>query len=134
MRSLPLHPKHGLNPTIAKCFFCGNDRGDLLLLGAAYKGEAPKQMCVDHEPCDTCKGYMEMGIMLISVRDGETGSENPYRTGCISVIKEEAAKKIFNGLGDSRFAYVEDKAWDMVGLPRENINNLEGTANENNKA
>lgn len=63
--------KHGLNPSIAQCFFCGKDKNEILLLGAAYKEEAPMHMCFNHEPCDECKKLMEMGVLLISVRNGE---------------------------------------------------------------
>jgi hypothetical protein len=116
--SIRLHPKHGLNPTIPICFFCGKPRNEVVLLGNAYRDEAPMEMCIDHEPCDECKAMMEMGVMLVSVKDN-TGHENPYRTGNVAVVKVDAAKQIFGeSLGDGRFAFVEDAAWDKLGLPR----------------
>ena len=115
--SLRLHREHGVNPTIPTCYFCGKEKNEVVLLGAAYKEQAPMHMVINKEPCDECKKYMEMGVLLISVRDGEHG-ENPYRTGKISVIKEEAAQKIFKGFS-GRVAFIEDSVWEKIGLPSE---------------
>lgn len=65
MPSIRLHPKFGVNPTLAVCFFCGQQSGDILLLGDAYKGEAPRQKIANYQPCDTCKAQMAAGITLI---------------------------------------------------------------------
>jgi len=80
--------------------------------------------------CITCKGYMKQGICLISVKDGEKG-DNPFRTGCVAVVKDDAVKRIFGGDGEtcaavmkSRVCFVEDTMWDNLGLPRENIGGL----------
>jgi hypothetical protein len=123
--SIRLHSKFGVNPTISVCFICGKDKNEIALLGSAYKEEAPMHMCIDKQPCDECKKMMDMGVLLVSVRNG-TDPENPYRTGNICVVKVEAAQKLFNNLGSSRVAFIEDEAWDKVGLPRENINKKEG--------
>lgn len=75
-------------------------------------------MCINKEPCDQCKKYMKQGILLISIRDN-INKENPYRTGAITVIKEKAAKRIFNvDILKSRAAFIEDSVWDKIGLPR----------------
>jgi hypothetical protein len=97
------------------CYVCGKEKNEVALLGAAYKGEAPMHMILDKEPCDECKGLMAQGVMLISVRDGEHG-ENPYRTGKVVVVKEEAAQKMFTGFY-GRMAFIEDSAWKKIGLP-----------------
>ena len=117
-----LHKKYGLNPTITQCFFCGKDKNEIALLGAAYKNQAPTHAVIDKEPCEKYKKYMEMGIMFVSVKDNTDqenpyNQENPYRTGKIAVIIEQAAKKIFgDSIGKFRFAFVEDKAWKKIGL------------------
>jgi hypothetical protein len=110
-----LSEKYGVNPTIPICFFCGEPKNELILMGK-LKGdvEAPKNICINKEPCDQCKEYMEKGVMLVSVKDN-TDRENPYRTGNIAVITVEAAEKIFGIKG--RFAFIEDSAWLKVGLP-----------------
>ena len=113
--SIRLHSTYGVNPTIPVCFFCGKDKNEVALLGSAYHGKAPMHMVIDKIPCEECKKHMAMGVLLISVKDGESG-DNPYRTGKIAVITEEAAKRIFTGLNGC-IAFVEDSAWTKIGLP-----------------
>lgn len=116
--SIRLHRDHGLNPTITQCFFCGKDKNEIALLGAAYKGEAPMHMCIDKEPCDECKKLMDMGVLLICVKNG-SDRNNPYKTGPISVIKVETAQRIFgSSIGNGRVAFLEEEAWDKLGLPK----------------
>lgn len=73
--------------------------------------------------CDTCEGYMKQGIVLISIRDGDEGKENPYRTGGFAVVKDDAIKRIVNDdkLTDSiirrRMCMIPTAAWNMMGLP-----------------
>jgi len=120
--SIRLHRKHGLAPTIPICFFCGKEKNEVALLGAAWKGEEepPMNMCIDHNPCDECAEYMKQGIILVSVRNG-SDHKDPHRTGGWAVIKEEAFVR-FAGEDhpafQSRFCFIEDHAWDMLGLPR----------------
>ena len=113
MSSIRLHSKHGLNPTVTQCFFCGKDKNEIALLGSSYHGEAPHHMCIDKEPCDECKSYMAQGVMLISVKDGS--QNDPYRTGKIVVMKPKAAERIFKGF-KGRVAFLEDSAWEKLGL------------------
>ena len=118
-----LSEKHGLNPSMLVCFVCGNDTGEIALMGR-LKGdiEAPRRSVLPgSEPCAECREHMKAGIILISVKDG-SDQKNPYRTGGWVVIKEEAAKNIFKDNAESlmkvRMAFVEDSAWDKLGLPR----------------
>jgi len=116
--SIRLHKKYGVNPTIPKCYVCGEDKNELALLGAAYKEEAPIHMCIDKTPCDKCLEYTKQGIIMISVRDGESG-DNPYRTGGWVVVKEDAALRLIpKEKLEKRILFVEDKVWDKIGLPR----------------
>jgi hypothetical protein len=116
-----LSEKHGVNPTIPHCFFCGEAKNEIILAGRLPKDEpAPKNMVWDKNPCDKCEKHMEAGIVLISVRNGEKG-DNPYRTGGWVVMKEEAFRRIFKNCDDAiskRVAFVPDEVWDMIGLPR----------------
>jgi len=78
---------------------------------------------IDMEPCSKCKELMELGILMISTRDGESG-RNPYRSGGWVVVKEQAVKDMLNEgplLDDIlalRWCFLEDNVWDAVGLPR----------------
>ena len=69
---IQLSKKHGVNPAVSMCFFC-NEESNMLILAGRMKNdaEAPSNMVWNMEPCNTCAGYMEQGILLISVRDGE---------------------------------------------------------------
>lgn len=167
--SILLSKKHGVNPAIPVCFFCGEEKNEVILAGKMkYDAEAPKHAVWDKKPCDKCRELMEMGVMLISVKgdyrkhkcecgngwdapvilsketqniSGEASAfcpkcgkkacygspvihedrNNPYRTGNIAVIKVEAAKRIFGeSIGNSRVAFLEDAAWERLGLPKEN--------------
>lgn len=70
--SIRLHHEHGLNPSINVCFYCNKEKNEILLLGAAYRGEAPHKGVWDKMPCDGCQDLMKKGVIFISVRD-------PYR-------------------------------------------------------
>jgi hypothetical protein len=118
--SLRLHPEFGVNPTILQCFLCGEDKNELALLGASYKkGKAPMHMCINKEPCDKCKGYMEQGVIFIGVPDG-ANHDNPDRTGRFCVIKAEAVERMLKDSKDvlkSRVAFIEESTWVALGLP-----------------
>ena len=122
--SIRLSPRHGLNPVIPRCFFCGARKNEVVLPGL-LEGDvgAPRDAVWDHEPCDQCQQYMKDGIILISVRDGESGP-NPYRTGGWCVLKEAAVRKLIqpaslvNAIVEKRVAFVPDRVWELLGLPR----------------
>lgn len=126
MKSIQLSEKFGVNPAIPRCFYCGEDKNLLLLVGALPGDvEAPRGAVWDKEPCDKCRGYMEQGVILISVDESKTADrENPWRTGGWVVIKEEAVRRMISQpeLADSickkRVAFVPDDAWERLGLPR----------------
>ena len=74
------------------------------------------------KPCDECIKHSELGVILIQVDESKTEDHrNPWRTGLITVIKQEAAERIFsrefpNGpMG--RAAFVTTEAWNQIGLP-----------------
>lgn len=128
-KGIRLHPQHGVNPTIPTCWLCGKSKNEVVLLGAAYKEQAPMHMVLDKQPCEECVGWMEQGVIFISVRDGESG-ENPYRTGKWCVIKAEAVERWHDldpGLKaqilKSRVCFIEDTVWKRMGLPTIEIDN-----------
>lgn len=100
-KSIKLSPKHGLNPTIPVCFFCGESKNEVALLGQIgdrRKGEdleAPMKMILDFEPCDECNKKFAQGVLLIEVTTspeyiGMPIAENAYPTGRYVVVKPEA--------------------------------------------
>lgn len=134
MSSIKLSKKYGVNPGIPVCFLCNEPKNEVVLFGHIKKKNAwgaipgtdepaPHNMVLNKEPCDTCRGYMDQGIILISVRDGESG-DNPYRTGGWVVVREEAVERfmepgdLLDRTKEGRVAFLEDKVWDYLGLPR----------------
>lgn len=128
-KNIRISKKHGVNPSMAICFFCNQDKGEIILTGRLPNdAEAPMRACWDMEPCDECKGYMEQGIILISCRDNETDKQNPYRTGGWCVISDEAFSRIFSGdivdkIMKKRVCFIPDEVWDTVGFPRGEVQN-----------
>lgn len=124
--SIRLHPKHGLNPTCCTCFWCGEDTGEVALLGAAYNGQAPMHMVMNYEPCATCKEQFARGITLIETTTRPTNNQpaidgTNYPTGRIAVVTEEAIPKIFNEelaarVLRARKALIDSTAWAKLGL------------------
>lgn len=101
-KNIKLSPKHGLNPCIPVCFFCGKERNEIVLMGRIGDGrknedfEAPMKAILDYEPCDDCKEKFAQGVLLVEVDDypnmpGQRMiAENAYPTGRHVVVKPEA--------------------------------------------
>lgn len=100
------------------CYLC-NEPKDILL----HRQLRPvlQTGVYDKEPCDKCKEYMRQGIILISVKDGESG-DNPYRTGIWVVVREEAVKHMFEGqeilnsVLQRRMSFIEDTVCERLGI------------------
>ncbi len=53
---IKVSPKHGVNPTIPICFWCGEEKGEIALLGKLPgDAEAPRNMVLDYEPSGRTK-------------------------------------------------------------------------------
>jgi len=121
MSYITIHPEKGVNPSVSVCYFCGENKNELFLLGYNKGKEAPREAVFNTEPCDKCKEHMKKGVIFISVRDGEYGTE-PYRTGKFAVVKEEGVRRIVKpkSLAEEaikkRVCFIEDSAWKKIGL------------------
>lgn len=142
---IQLHPKHGLNPTMTNCYFCG-EPSEILLVGIAVNqfkkagvhvskdGRMPHEIgYINTNPCQKCEGYMKQGIMFISIRDGEEKEieqanqekriPNPHRTGKICVITEAGLHQMRLSIPleeqilHARFVFIPDTTWGILGLP-----------------
>jgi hypothetical protein len=92
MTNIRLHKEYGLNPTLPICIICNEEKGDIALLGNAFKGEAPKHMLLDIEPCQKCRDkYLKSGTLLVEVE-----ADRHVPTGSVTVIKDTAFKLVFN--------------------------------------
>lgn len=122
-----LSPKHGLNPTIPICFWCGKEKNEIALMGRigdARKGEdfeAPMQAVFDYEPCDRCREKMSLGFTLIEATTAPNQTTRMqmqpgvYPTGRYAVIREEAARRLFVKTDLSKGkAFVDHELFDLV--------------------
>lgn len=113
-----LSKQFGINPSIDTCFICGKET-NLVLFGTSYKDEngktaqAPMKICTG-DICDNCKQIIEEGgIFFIAVKDGERGN-NPYRTGQITAVKEEAVQRMFPDFPYKKINYIEESAYKQI--------------------
>ena len=67
--------------------------GSILLLGNNRGKEAPHRTCTGNL-CPDCQGAVDKGaVLLIEVRDGEGGKQNPWRTGFMIGVRREAIEE-----------------------------------------
>ena len=121
MRGIRLSKKHGVNPSLAVCWWCNKETGDIILPGRLPGDEeAPRQAVWNYEPCSACGALQCQGITLIEAR--ANGFQNA--TGKWWVITEEAAKRIFAGdmlskVLKVRKAFIDTKAANKICLTQE---------------
>ena len=99
-KSIKLSKKYGVNLTIPVCFFCGNEKNEVALLGhiGDYRQgedfEAPHRMVLDYEPCDCCKEMFSQGVLVIEVSRTPLADNRPaiqngaYPTGRHVVVRK----------------------------------------------
>lgn len=115
--------KHGLNPSLMLCYYCQEPSGVAVMGRLKGDAEAPRQATFDMEPCAKCKEFMKMGVICISVRDGETDALNPYRTGNWCVIRAEALiphikpPELKADIEKRRVCFIMDSDWQQLGFP-----------------
>ena len=119
MSGIRLSEKHGVNPSMGICFYCGEDDGTIALPGRLRgDAEAPRRAVWSMEPCRKCKDWMKQGVMVIEA----TGdADAPCRTGRLWVLKDDAIKRIFNpGMAEQsirrRCAFIDPDAAKLIGL------------------
>lgn len=102
-KNIKFSPKYGLNPTIPICFWCGEEKNEIAMLGELPNDEeAPKHMVLDYEPCDKCKANMKKGIALIGITENKPNDNRPeiikgaYPTGHFAVVKPEAVHQFID--------------------------------------
>lgn len=110
---------------LSDCFFCGESKE--VLLDRRLYNTLPHRAVYNHEPCDKCKELMTQGVMFISVRNGEQPSNNPFRTGKMCVIKDDAVRRmpvspeLLESTLKKRVCFIEDAVWEKLGFPTKDI-------------
>lgn len=116
-KGIEISPKHGLNPTIPVCFWCGKEKNEIALLGRIREKttnrfganvtkrdsdiEAPRKMVLDYEPCDECLKWWDSGVAVLEVQQTPTQPNQPeiqkglYPTGRFVVMTVEGADRVF---------------------------------------
>lgn len=110
--SIKLSPKYGVNPSMIQCFFCGEETGEIALLGRLPKdAEAPKHAVANHEPCKKCKERFSTGFVIFEALPDRT------LTGTYWIMDNEHMRTI---LSDSMFkrgkALVTEEQARTLGL------------------
>ena len=113
-KGIRVSKKHGVNPTIPICAFCGKEKNEIVLLGRLPgDAEAPRTAIVNYEPCDECKAQWAQGVAIIEVSrfpltDGQPPISNgAYPTGRVAVVREEALNGNFKK-GDKALMVTEE--------------------------
>ena len=104
-KGIRVSQKHGVNPSMDICFWCGEVRGVALCGKLKGDAEAPKKMVTSLEPCDKCKELFKKGVHLIEVTDDgshcgnnkafafkDTEGKFHWPTGRYVVMKPEAMR------------------------------------------
>lgn len=127
--SIKLSKKHGVNPTIPVCFFCGEPKNEIALLGKIGGRnedlEAPKHCVLDYEPCEKCAEKMKQGVALIEVSDIQPSDGRPpmkaqgqqlvYPLGRYIVIKSSAWSEMTSReFKDGDKCFVDTETLDML--------------------
>lgn len=138
--SIKLSPKYGVNPTMPICFFCGNTKNEVALLGKIGKGkddfEAPRQCLLDYEPCEECKKKMEGNVTAIGVLNHPMQNGQPpirdglYPSGSYFVMRKGVIKRMFTNMDDKTVEEIEDKG--NVLLEDEVVKQIINMANQVN--
>lgn len=133
--SIKLSEKHGVNPTILICAWCGEQKNEIALLGHIgdkRKGEdleAPRSCVLDYEPCDCCREQWSKGVAILEATTKvpspyrppiqKQGRDNIYPTMRMVVISAEATKRLFGDYIDREFEagqtmLLEDEAFEHI--------------------
>lgn len=114
MGNIKLSPEHGVNPTIPICFWCGEEKNEIAMLGKIDRedSKAPEAVVLNYEPCDKCKELFSKGIHVVGttttpiVKDMFPIMKNEtmelYPTGSMFIAPEEWAKEFLKANGQSQ--------------------------------
>lgn len=117
--------KHGLNPSMDICFFCGEPKGIALFGKMKGDTEAPRHVLLNYEPCDKCKDAMDKGTTILEVVTVDNGNrpiqDGVYPTGRWCVMRSEAAKELFNV--DNKMLLLEQSVYTRLTGGNKGANN-----------
>ena len=126
--NITLSPKHGVNPTIPICAWCGESKNEIALMGRIGGRddlEAPRNCILDYVPCDKCAEQWSAGVAIL---EATTQRPQPYRppmqkdkgvdiypTMRMVVINPESASQIFGQeMSAGQRILLEDTAFEQI--------------------
>lgn len=92
-----LSKQHGVNPSMALCFFCGEAKGLVMLGKLKDDAKAPREGVYDYQPCDKCAENWKKGTPIIRctsspILDCPPIVEGAWPTGAWCVIDNAVAE------------------------------------------
>lgn len=76
-----------------------------------------KVVGIKDEPCDECKESAPGGVFMIECDESKTEDvNNPWRTGRVVALKEEAFKRIFDTVPPKKVCYVPIGVFEKIGI------------------
>ena len=93
-KNIRLSPKHGLNPSLIVCFWCGEATGVALFGRLKGDAEAPRHITGNHEPCEACAARFAQGVTFFEVSADPVPDQPPPLTGRYLVVKESAVGEL----------------------------------------
>ena len=97
-KDIILSPKHGLNPTMFRCYACGGETNVMAVCGKINSAddEMPKYSYRKDVFCDKCSKVMKQGgSIIVEVTKEDREHPDNCRTGRMVGIRKEAAEHIF---------------------------------------
>lgn len=114
MTGIALSKKHGVNPSVTKCFWCGKETGVALfgriprhraekMFGTDFvkhherdpEVEAPRSVVLDMDPCEGCEVWAHSKEVVFFVEAEESGGES-RPTGRFTCVREEAVRRMLD--------------------------------------
>lgn len=92
--SIRLSEKHGVNPSLGICIFCGEAK-DVLLFGRLPDDkEAPRECIHDWEPCAKCSEHMKEGCFFVEARPNMSDKRKSTPTGRVVCIRDAGVNRM----------------------------------------
>lgn len=123
--SIRLSEKHGVNPSLESCFWCGESMGVALLGRLPNDAEAPRHIMTGYDECPKCQEQRALGIKFIEVNTTANFPDQPamadgvYPTGRCVILKEHVLdsiepQELREKIRRKRAAFVLSSMWDQI--------------------
>lgn len=139
--SIKISPNHGLNPTIPICFWCGEEKNEIAIMGKIneHDDEMPMHACLDYEPCESCQNKMKLGVTVIEATTTSNAAtnvpmqSNAYPTGRWSVVTRDFINRITGNnpkFANTNILLMDKESYDTIFA---NAHEKDVTEDENNE-